>query len=224
MKNLLTRARFHYRNERYARATTAARQVLLLDQDNVEALFYVAHGLYLAGQFRRSVQYWNRLKKIHPAEPCLHLNLGVCHANLGDSARAIQNYKKELELNPVSGPALYNLGVLYYHAHKYLLAAHYLERCYSQNHSVDSIVSKLAWSYFKTGQLEKEQLLYEGFLQAHPTDTWALNNLGALLMGQGAYARALLRLKKAAQIAPRDKSAAKNIRKAQRMLQRQHVA
>jgi tetratricopeptide (TPR) repeat protein len=139
---------------------------------------------------------------------------------LGNRRLAIQYYKRELKLNPVSGEALYNLGGIYYRARRYRLAAGYLERCYSQKHSVDACVGKLAHSYFKTGQLEKEQALYEEFLQANPNDTWALNNLGSHLMGQGEYHRALLRLKKAERIDPSDRLVKKNIRKAEKMLQK----
>jgi Tfp pilus assembly protein PilF len=62
--------------------------------------------------------------------------------------------------------------------------------------------------------------LYEDFLQTNPNDTWALNNLGSHLMGQGEYHRALLRLKKAARIDSSDKVVAKNIRKAERELKK----
>jgi tetratricopeptide (TPR) repeat protein len=220
MKKLLTKARAHYKKNRYKEAMAIAKKVLSLDKNNDEALFYVAHGLYYAGQFKKSLQFWKRLKKTCPTEPSLHLNMGACYDDLGNKRLAIQNYKKELELNPVSGTALYNLGALYYRTHKYKLAADYLERCYSQKHSVEACVGKLAHAYFKTGQLEKEQILYEEYLQTNPNDTWALNNLGSHLMGQGEYHRALLRLKKAARIHPSDKLVLKNICKAERELKK----
>ena len=220
MKKLLAKATALYEKDRYQSAMTFAKKVLAIDKNNAAALFYVAHGLYFAGQFRRSLQYWKRLQKICPTELNLHLNMGACYDSLGELGLAIQYYKKELELDPVSGKALYNLGTLYYRAHKYKLAAGYLERCYSQKHSIEAIICKLAHAYFKTGQLEKEQILYEEYLQTNPNDIWALNNLGSHLMGQGEYHRALLRLKKATRIDPSDKLVGGNIRKAERMLQK----
>ena len=224
MKKLLAKATALYEKGRYQRAMTIAKKILAIDPRNDAALFYVAHGLYYSGQFRRSLQYWKRLKKICPTEPNLHLNMGACYDDLGESALAIKNFKRELELNPVSGKALYNLGGLYHRIHKYKLAAACLERCYSLKHSVEAIVCKLAWCYFKTGQLEKEQILYEEYLQTNPNDTWALNNLGSHLMGQGEYHRALLRLKKAARIDPSDKLVAKNIRKTERILHKLQIS
>lgn len=217
-EKILAQATVAYESDRYQKAMQLAKRILAADGRNETALFYVAHGLYYAGCFRRSLQYWKKLQKIRPATPSLHLNMGACHDDLGESGLAIKNFRKELASNPVHGKALYNLGMLYYRARKYRLAAGYLERCYSQKHSVDAVVAKLAWCYFKTGQLEKEQILYEEYLQTNPNDTWALNNLGSHLMGQGEYYRALLRLKKAAQIDPKDKLVAKNIRKAERMV------
>lgn len=220
MKKLLAKATALYERDRYQSAMTIAKKILAIDKHNEPALFYVAHGLYYAGQFRRSLHYWKRLKEICPTEPSLHLNMGACYDDLGESALAIRNYKKELELDPVCGTALYNLGNLYYHAHKYKLAAGYLERCYSQKHSVEAVICKLAHACFKTGQPEKEQILYEEYLQTNPNDTWALNNLGSHLMGQGEYHRALLRLTKAARIDPANQLVIKNIRKIQRMLKK----
>lgn len=220
MNRLLAKATALYEKGRFERAMIVAKRVLASDRNNEIALFYVAHGLYYAGQFRRSLQYWKRLKSICPNEPNLHLNIGACYDDLGESTLAVKYFKRELKLNPVSGTTLYNLGALYYRAHKYKRAVGYLERCYSQKHSVEAVVGKLAWCYFKTRQPEKEQILYEEYLQTHPDNIWALNNLGSHLMGQGQYYRALLRLRKAALIDPADKLVAKNIRKVQRIIQK----
>jgi tetratricopeptide (TPR) repeat protein len=221
MTKLLTRARFLlYEKKRYKDAITVAKRILAADKDNEEALFYVAHGLYYLGRLKQSLQFWKRLKAINLAERNLHLNMGACYEDLGNRRLAIRYYKKELEINPVSGTALYNLGEMYFRARRYKVAANYLERCYSQKHSVDACVCKLAHSYFKTEQLEKEQILYEEYLQQNPNDTWALNNLGAHLMGQGEYHRALLRLKKAERLDPSDNLVKKNIRKTGRILRK----
>jgi tetratricopeptide (TPR) repeat protein len=220
MKTLLTKARAHYKKKRYKEAMAIAKKVLSLDKNNDEALFYVAHGLYYARQFKKSLQFWKRLKNICPTELGLHLNMGACYDDLGNKRLAIQNYKKELALNPASVTTLHNLGDIYFFAHKYKLATNYLERCHSLKSLPEDCIGKLAHSYFKTGQSEKEQSLYEDFLQTNPNDTWALNNLGSHLMGQGEYHRALLRLKKAARIDSSDKVVAKNIRKAERELKK----
>ena len=220
MKSLLTKARAFYSKGRYKEATVFAERVLSLDKNNDEALFYVAHGLYHARQFKKSLRFWKRLEKVCPIEPSLHLNMGACYDDLGNKRLAIQNYKKELSLNPASATALHNLGDIYFFAHKYKLAVGYFERCHSLKSLPADCIGKLAHSYFKTGQSEKEQSLYEEFLQTNPNDIWALNNLGSHLMGQGEYNRALLRLKKAARIDPSDKLVAKNIRKAERELKK----
>ena len=223
VEELFAQATALYEQGCHQPAMVLARQVLARDKNNEAALFYVAHGLYHAGHYRRSLQYWKRLQKICPTEPCLHLNMGACYDDLGMFALAFEHYKQELQLDPFSGTALCNLGMLYCRAHKYRLAAACLERCYSQKHSVDAIVCKLAWCYFKTKQSKKEQMLYEDYLQANPNNTWALNNLGSHLMDQGEYHRALLRLQKAARLDPADKLVAKNIRKIRRILQKRSV-
>src|SRR5262245_31016527 len=114
MKKLLAKARVLYKKERHKEAMAIAKKVLSLDKNNDEALFYVAHGLYYARQFKKSLQFWKRLKEICPTEPSLHLNMGACYDDLGNKRLAIQNYKKELTLNPAAVTALHNLGDIYF--------------------------------------------------------------------------------------------------------------
>jgi tetratricopeptide (TPR) repeat protein len=221
IERLLTKAAALYYKKQDQPAMTIAKKVLEKNRENEEALFYVAHGLYHAGQFRKSLQFWKRLKKNAPEERHVSLNMGACHEDLGETSLALANYKRELKLYPTCLKALYNLGALYRRIHKYRLATIYLERCYFRHYRVQSVFGKLAFCYFKTGQREKEQRLYEDFLRSHPNDTWALNNLGSHLMDEGKYYRALLHLRKAARLAPSDKLVAKNIRKIEHLLQKQ---
>ena len=220
MKKLLAKARAFYEKENCKEALVIAEKVLKLDKNNDEALFYVAHGLYHAGQFKKSLTFWNRLEKISPREPHLHLNRGACYEALGNNRLAIQNYIKELVSDPLSATAFHNLGDVYYFARKYKSATVYLERSHSLKRLPAQCIGKLAHCYFKTGQSEKEQNLYEELLRTNPNDTWALNNLGSHLMDQGKYSLALIRLKKAARLDPNDKLVAKNIRKTWRELKK----
>lgn len=220
MKKQAAKARALYEKNRYAEALAIAAPILKLAPKDDELLFIVAHCLYHVGRFKQSLATWKRLEAICPDELNLHLNMGACYDDLGNKRLAAQNYKKELALNPSSATALHNLGDIYFFSHKYKLAAGYLERSHSLKPLPSDCIGKLAHSYFKTGQSEKEQCLYEEFLQTNPNDIWALNNLGSHLMGQREYNRALLRLKKAAKIDPSDKLVAKNIRKAERELKK----
>jgi Flp pilus assembly protein TadD len=220
MKRLLAKAMALHDKDQHRGVLRVTKRILAEQRQDEAALFYHAYALLRLGQYRRSLQYWKRLKKLNPKQFNLHLNMGVCHHHLGETTLANRCYKQELELYPVSQKALYNLGINYYYAHKYKAAAHFLERCYSQKYSTDAIVCKLAWSYFKTGQADREQCLYEEHLATHPNDTWALNNLGSHLMGQGEYHRALLRLKKAERLDPNDAMVKRNIRKGERLLKK----
>jgi len=206
-------ALFDERN--YKAALGVFRFALKSSRCDSEAIFYMALSLYKLGQLHKSLYYWNRLKKINPIEKNLHLNMGCVYQKLGQNGLAIRHFKQELKINPISGEALYNLGALYYGRHKYKQAVIYLERCYSLKHSIDQIVDKLAYSYFKSRQLKKEVELYEDFLREHSNDAWCLNNLGAALMHLGEYGRAELYLRKAAKIDSKDKMVLRNIKKAQ---------
>ena len=218
MNKQLAKAVAFHESGHYRSVLPITKRLLSANKKDDAALFYHAFALLGIGQFRRSLQYWERLKKISPTDLNLHLNMGVCYHELGKTSKANQCYKEELKSYPASKEALYNLGINYYYARRYRDAAHYLELCYSQKHRMDRIVCKLAQSYFKTNQADKEQSLYENYLMENPNDTWALNNLGSHLMGQGHYHRALLRLKKAARLDPKDKLVNRNILKVEKIL------
>lgn len=199
----------------YRAAVKAFKQVLAHNGRDDVALFYLALSLYEIGEFRQSLRYWERLKQISPAEKNIHLNMGCAYQSLHRNDLAINCFKKELKLNPLSREALYSLGTLYYNLHKYKCAVSYLERCYALKHSVEQIIDRLAYSYFKTRQIDKEIVLCQDWLRAHPDDTWCLNNLGAAFMHAGEYNRAQIHLQKAALIDPKDERVARNIKKVQ---------
>ena len=220
MEKLLARIKALHKKTHFKSVLSLTKRLLSVEKDNEAALFYHAYALHQTGRFRRSLQYWQRLKKINPRQMNLHLNIGVCHADLRNFKEANRNYKIELKLDPFCIKAIYNLGINHYYAHKYKLATPWLERCHSQKYAVDEIICKLAWCYFKTGQADKEQSLYEAYLLAKPNDTWALNNLGSHLISKGAYHRILLRLKKAERLDPGYQRVKQNIRKAERLLKK----
>lgn len=198
----------------YEAASVVLRLLLSKDPRDTTALFNLGLCLYERRQFRRAIDYWERLKKINPRKLNVHLNLGCAWQNLGRDDLAIRFFKQELKLNAFSGEALYSLGTLYYNRREFKKAAYLLGRCYWLKHSREQIVKRLAHSYFKTGQLNKEIELYEDFLKEHSGDTWALNNIGAALMQMAQYNRAQLYLRRASKIDPKDEMVSRNMRKA----------
>ncbi len=54
-----------------------------------------------------------RAVAVRPADPEIHVALGVAARGRGKFAKAAQHYEKALELQDDYGPALYNLGVLF---------------------------------------------------------------------------------------------------------------
>lgn len=198
---------------RFRAAISAFAKFASRDKKDYVALFYLALSLYETGNLASSLRYWKRLKKLGPSQRNVHLNLGCVYHALNREDLAIRNYKRELQINAISGEALYNLGTLYYRRHQYKEAVLYLEKCYALKHSVKQIVDRLACSYFKTRQLEKEMALYYDWLREHPKDTWCLNNLGAALMHAAEYNRAQLILERAAKLDSSDEMVKRNLEK-----------
>jgi tetratricopeptide (TPR) repeat protein len=146
--------------------------------------------------------------------------MGCAYEKLGKPRSAIHHYKRELEVNPLSGEACFNLGNLYYDIKRYKQASWFLEKCFALKHSVPEIVDRLAYSYFKTRQLHKEIKLYEDRLRVCPDNVWCLKNLGAALSEAGEHNRALIYLKKAARLDPKDRVVVRNMNRVQSIRQR----
>lgn len=204
----------------YRAAIAVFRSALVQDPNDIDALFYLALGLYNIKQFKRSLQYWRRFRELHPMEGSVHLNMGAAYEDLGRDDLALRYYKLELGMYPDCRTALYNVGALYYRRHQYRKAIGYLERCYQMGHCKESCVGRLARSYDKTRQRRKEMDLYLDWLQTHPKDAWALNNLGDCLMQSGELARAQIFFQRANAVNPEDEIVQRNLKKVRAMRKR----
>lgn len=202
-----------FKKKSYRAATGAYRAVLKCDRKNETAIFYLALSLYHEKKYQKSLRCWESLRGLNPTQENMHLNIGCAYQAIGRNDLAIWHFKRELVMNPASGETLYSLGTLYYNLHKFKMASNYLERCYSLKHSIEKVVDRLAWTYYKTKRHDKEVALYNDWLRDHPNDGWCLNNMGAVLMDIGEYSRAQLFLQKAERTRPRDKMVSRNLEK-----------
>ena len=215
--NLLNgRALKAFNSGNFKRAIRLFRAVLSKYEDST-ALFHLALCLYETGKYSESLKYWRQLRQLCPNEANLYLNMGCAYQRIGKISLATKCFKTELQNNPTSKETLYSIGNLYYAARKYQLAVGFLERCYSLGHCLEDIIDKLAYSYFKTGQLDKEIALYESYLSDHPRNLLALNNMGAALMQLGEYNRAQKYLQKASMIDKSDIMVQRNLNKVKRI-------
>ena len=88
----------------------------------------------------------------------------------GDTATAIEKYRRMLQLAPHLAPAYNNLGMLYFNAHDYPEAAHTLARGVALNPAMPSAQAMLGMSYLEMGEADKAEAPLAAALRAHPDD------------------------------------------------------
>lgn len=106
--------------ELYSQAVTACNKALQLNPGDGEANFYLgrAHDKLnrkdvAAGYFKKAVDGLIKFTAENPDYSDGYYLLGNAHYAAGDQAKAIEAYKKSIELSPRFAKARYNLGVVY---------------------------------------------------------------------------------------------------------------
>ncbi|MDR1346425.1 MAG: tetratricopeptide repeat protein [Bacteroidales bacterium] len=87
---------------------------LVLDQDPKETQAYLELGLYYQQQHNPlGITYYQNALQVEPNNKNVNFNLAQFYNDLGDTERAIEQYKVLLNIDPDYMPALNNLGYIY---------------------------------------------------------------------------------------------------------------
>lgn len=87
---------------------------------------------------------------LYPDRTQTHMLYGIYQSKIGAKEKAIESYKRALELDPNYAEAHYNLGLAYYHAKKYDLANAHAQKAYAYNYPLPGLErllkEKKAWN------------------------------------------------------------------------------
>ena len=97
---LLQQGLFHHRQGDIPMAMERYSEVLRLDAENAEALYYVAVVACQEGQFKEGADLARRALSLGPATAKLHNLLGQALDRLGEPLEAVKNFDKAIELDP----------------------------------------------------------------------------------------------------------------------------
>lgn len=180
-------------------AETTFKKILTNDRWNLCAHFELSRIYRRLRMFNKGIYHSHCVLKIKPSEPNANLNLGLNYEEKGNLRNARLYYKKELELNPYSGEALYNLGFSYFDNKRWRQAARYLERCLNVGFQFERvrIVEALAFCYHRLRNAEAYLQLFREYLVEAPMSGWAAFNLGSVLMALGEFRKSALMFEKA---------------------------
>ncbi len=123
-------------------------------------------------------------------------NLGLAWYESGDYAKAIELYKRAIELNPVYAPAFNNLGVAYAKQGRFDQAL----RCYKKATEIDpdyaTAFNNIGVAFFKLNDWQKATEYFEKAVDADPDYDRAYSYKAAALMRKGERNKALKVLNK----------------------------
>ncbi|MBI1201445.1 MAG: tetratricopeptide repeat protein [Rhodopseudomonas sp.] len=102
---LLQQGLFHHRQGDIPTAMERYAEVLRLDAENTEALYYVAVVACQEGQFKEGADLARRALSLGPGTAKLHNLLGQALDRLGQPLEAVKNFDKAIELDPTLAAA-----------------------------------------------------------------------------------------------------------------------
>jgi tetratricopeptide (TPR) repeat protein len=104
--------------------------------------------------YRNQDTLWLATAKTAPSSPQNHNNLGDYYGRQGDLARAVEEFKKAIELNPRYGDAYHNLANTYHQLGQDDLAIENYQKALSFNPNLWQSRQNLAAIYYAQQQLE----------------------------------------------------------------------
>lgn len=110
---------------------------------------------------------------------------------LGNFNRAIELFKKALEIDPTSAAAQYEIARIYTADKNYSAALAYAKGAYDIDPVNIWYAKQLGELYSKLGQLDNSIAVFKSIIESHPNEYKYYFNLGSLLSAQGKYDDAL---------------------------------
>ncbi|MEC7786491.1 MAG: tetratricopeptide repeat protein [Nitrospinota bacterium] len=139
---------------------------------------------------------------------------------LSEPNKAINEFKKILELDPNFTLAHYDLAVAYRHIGKEEEAILQYEKTIELQPNFPEALSNLGGYYFRTGKVEQAKNLFKKAIAIYPNFIHALSNLGAVLNKLGKPGEAIPYLKKTLSLDPEFAIASFNLGNSQFALKR----
>lgn len=123
----------------------ASQAIPLLERANQQKPKHVDAALNLSGayiltkQFKRAIQVLEPLLENHPDNEMIWINLGAAYlgnpllATSEEQLKAIQSFKKALEINPAAPSVAYNIGLVYRDRRDYDEAKYWFRKAIQAN-------------------------------------------------------------------------------------------
>lgn len=130
--------------------------------------FYALRLITRANDFKSSKTLWLATQKTAPNSYRVYNNLGDVYSNEGDWPKAIESFKKSIELAPDYADAIHNLGYTYMLIGDYENAEKYLKESYEKNSRLWQALEKLGQIELLRGNKEKAKEYFDKAKEVNP--------------------------------------------------------
>ena len=192
----------------YKGALASSQRAMQLNPNSpggVEAYARAAVGL---GQVDPAISIWQNWMGAHPSDAHGLQILGSLEEAKGDLSKAMEDYKKAIQIDPNNAIATNNLAYLMVEAGQNVDVALTLAQTARRlMPDTPQTADTLAWVYYYKGSYGAARDLLEGALKTAPEDASMHYHLGMVYSRLHNKADAVVQLKKAAALAPGTKTA-----------------
>lgn len=158
------------------------------------------------------VVFWQDAVVKSPMKARVHNNLGSVYHRKGDLARAMDSFKKAIELKPNFADAHYNLGVAYKDIGRMDDAILEFEAAVTYQPQKANAHNNLGLAYLSKGRIEDAVGEFSTTIRLEPSNYRAHNNLGLAYKYLGRYDEAASEFETALSINPGFEDAYDNLR------------
>jgi TolB-like protein/tetratricopeptide (TPR) repeat protein len=185
-----TMGRFLFRQSRFAEAAEFFQMYVSRADDDAQALNNLGAAYYLAGDFKRAAQAWDKSLEVKPTRSA-YSNTGTMYFYLGDYEKAIERYINAANLAPNDYLVWGNLADAYYFGGAqqqvsqvaYKRAIDLAEKLLEINADASLVISHIALYYSRIGDDEKAREL-EARVNAEGEDAMYVHYNSALVHAQ----------------------------------------
>lgn len=191
----------------FTAARDASAKAMQMNPSMEDAVQAYAQAQAALGQPDQAVAAWQHWSTAHPTDSKALLLLGTLAESNGDFAKAMEYYRKSLELAPNLAPAANNLAYLMVESGQNAdVALNYAQIARRGMPESPTTADTLAWVYFHKGTFESARDLLEDAAKQAPENAAIQYHLGMTYAKLGDKTNAGLHLKRAVSLGPDSKT------------------
>ncbi len=167
----------------------------LIAKIKLKTLFYSVLIIILALLFIRTIlrntdwknedNLWIATGKTSPSSPNTHNNLGDVYGRQGNKEKAIEEFKKAIEIKPNYADAYHNLGNSYHDLRRDDLALENYRKASEYNPKLWQSYQNMAAIYFERKDIKNALINIQKAAQVNPGSLQIQNNLGLVYLAAG---------------------------------------